>query len=283
MTSNCLDLHELCVPPEACLCAPIGPVEERLLASMRELSYDQSPVTEQDRSIPLGLVSLKHLERLHREGRILEPNDRAISSARLRLRVSSSEVSVEELLRGFRRTRALLVFQLNLTFDSGSGPREFWVGLLTIADLNRQQVRLPLYVLMSELEIGLGRMIERVYREPWDWIRRLNEESQVRALGYWQLAKRRRVDVSPLEVMTLSQLLRIVAVSKELLRWLGYRSRSEFDDQVGGVPELRNLVMHPVRPLVLSTQEVDDLLTRIRVLRDLQTRISTALDRHDSG
>jgi hypothetical protein len=105
-------------------------------------------------------------------------------------------------------------------------------------------------------QLDLATLVKREFADPWDWIERLDERSQPQVLGYWELAKRKGVDVGPVAATTLSQLLGVVAKRKDLLQRLGFASRNAFEEETGSIPDTRNKVMHPVRPLVLNQEEV---------------------------
>lgn len=48
----------------------------------------------------------------------------------------------------------------------------------------------------------------------------------------------------------LSELLRIIAQHEKFYSDLGFKSRNDFEKATGKLPEIRNQVMHPVRPLI---------------------------------
>ena len=129
------------------------------------------------------------------------------------------------------------------------------------------------YTVLSVLESGLASVIDNHFLEPWHWIQILGENHQVSVLGYRELSKKRGVDVGPIAATTLAQLLNVVARTKELLQELGYKSRSEFEDNLGYVPELRNCVMHPVRPLMLSTSEVTKVRNTVLAVIELYRKV----------
>ena len=114
--------------------------------------------------------------------------------------------------------------------------------------------------------------------DPWEWIRKLNEDEQVRILGYWELSKKRNVDVGPVAATTLSQLLNVVGKSAVLLDGLGFKSRTTFQDKirVAKIVDLRNNVMHPVRPMVLGIEDVCTLREAIHGMIDLAGCIQMA-------
>lgn len=150
------------------------------------------------------------------------------------------------------------------------------LGLLTISDLNRHPLRAELYSLMSHAEVELATLVEKAFPDAWTWIRSLNESHQVGILGYWELSRRRGVDVGPVAATTLSQLIRVVSRSKDLLAKLDFQSRNEFEVLTGSIPELRNVVMHPVRPLILEQGDVSRVRDTVLAVRDLLERTREA-------
>jgi hypothetical protein len=144
------------------------------------------------------------------------------------------------------------------------------VTLLTISDLNEHALRGPLYALLSSLEVSLSKLVGRNFTDPWEWLGSLSEENQVQILGYWELSKKKGVDIGPLAATTLPQLLNIVARRKDLRALLGMKSRNEFESHTGHLVKLRNSVMHPVKPLILQKEDVRRVLDWVRAAKELQ-------------
>ena len=92
-------------------------------------------------------------------------------------------------------------------------------------------------------------------------------------MGYWELAKRRDVDIGPLAAVTLSNLLTVVRTSRGILAELGFESERAFRECTDSLPEFRNRMMHAVRPLVLDHDGVEKLYRVARVLEMLRNRI----------
>ena len=122
------------------------------------------------------------------------------------------------------------------------------------------------------MESGIAKLAERFIPEPWEWITLLGEDQQVRILGYWELTKRRNVDIGPIAATTLTNLLTIVGKSPRLHTVFGFQSRKKFDKYAGKLPEFRNRIMHPVRPLVLDQRDVNDLYVVLRFLEKLKNQ-----------
>src|SRR5690606_34397964 len=99
---------------------------------------------------------------------------------------------------------------------------------------------------------------------------------QIRLLGHYHFMRQEGVELSLLAGATLSQLLRIAREEPAVLEKLGY-GKSKFKDLTGSLPDLRNQVMHPVRPLIHSRGDVAQLLRRVHRLDDLRTRLRRVL------
>ena len=110
--------------------------------------------------------------------------------------------------------------------------------------------------------------------DPWDWIKLLGEEHQVRVLGYWDLTKRRNMDIGPCSAATLTNLLTIVGKTPVIREALGFTSRKSFDKYAGKVPEVRNSVMHPVRPMLLSNGDTKRIYEVLRFLEHIRNAIA---------
>ncbi len=268
-----VELVDLCVPIGACICVGLGPVERKAVLMLQEQGYDQAPVLGADPKSPIGLVKTSHLDALLRSGGPLSAEDPEIDRGDARFGVDHTEIPLEVLLERFTRVRALLVFTPAQHSEPSPGPSDWFLGLLTLSDLNRQAFRGRLYSMMSEVEVGLASIVSRVFLDSWDWIRHLNEENQVRILGYWELARRKGVDVGPIAATTLTQLLQVAGRAAKVLSVLGY-SPADFTALSGPIPEVRNRVMHPVRPLVLGPEDVGIVLKAVRALHDLGDRIA---------
>jgi hypothetical protein len=155
------------------------------------------------------------------------------------------------------------------------GPVTVTSGIVTRADLNHHAIRALVYQVLARLEIAVAGLVRQAASDHLTWIMRLSEDSQARILGYWELSKLKGVDTGPVAGATLSELLNTVAKDESLRLSLDYRSRTAFDDAVGGIPGVRNQVMHPVRPLVTdadSCLRLTEILEHtIRLTRRVET------------
>ena len=264
------ELQTLCVPLDECILVKTGKVDPGVLAELEKHGYDQAPVYDAGGRVLYGLISTERLRTLQTSGGEISEGDIDVRDEGHFL-YTGSFLTVDRLLTALSDRRAVFVVRESSATEYGYNQSIY--GLLTVSDLNRHALRGALYTVLSELESGLASVIDSHFLEPWHWIQILGENHQVSVLGYWELSKKRGVDVGPIAATTLAQLLNVVARTKGLLQELGYRSRNEFEDNLGYVPELRNCVMHPVRPLVLSASDVTNVRNTVVAVMDLYRKV----------
>lgn len=127
------------------------------------------------------------------------------------------------------------------------------LGLITIPDLNKPPLRALVYMLLARLETCIGRVVRDGYADPMEWVDRIEDSQQrQRIIDYWRQSELDRVNVGPEAGATLTELLRAAGAKPELCRQLGYDSRSQLKKATAPVVDIRNQIMHPVRPLVTA-------------------------------
>ncbi len=247
------ELRTLCVPLDQCTSVKTGKVAPTILAELETRGFGQAPAYVSDRMNVFGLISTERLRKLLEAGHDIDGNDPEIRNEAHFL-YTGPFLNLECLLSTMSKRQAVFVVRESRATEHGSVAWNY--GLLTISDLNRHALRSALYTLFSLLESGLASLIRDSYAESWEWIRTLGENHQVGILGYWELSRRKGVDVGPIAAATLAQLLQVVSRNKDLLATLGFKSRTEFEKLTAHVPETRNWIMHPVRPLIFDTTDV---------------------------
>lgn len=262
-----IDLGDLLIPWEKCFGVNPGPLDPKVIATMEEENYDFSPVFERLKSGNgvLGLISRARLKEITLSGTDLKPDDYRICRPEI-----YDRPSIGTLLDTMASNLAVMV-----VVDYGEhGPAP--IGLLTRSDLNKHPFRAVIYSLLAGLETALARLVKDWFQDHWVWVSRLSEEKQARILGYWELSKRRGVDLGPVAATTLAELLTVVASTNELRTMLGYKSRNSFEGDVGRIPDLRNQIMHPVRPLITDGESIvklkEDTTTILLFMERLKER-----------
>lgn len=261
-----VDLSRVATPFEQCVTVSPGLVTPDEVALLARYDFDQAPVAS--KQSVYGIVETSYLRELLASGRALELDDPSIIVSRLGV-VSP----LGEVFRTLGIHRAAIV-----VFDTGEreGEPYEYIGMITISDLDRHAFRSVIYMLLAELETAFADLIGRSFTDPWDWIRLLSEDHQALVLGHWELAKRKGVDIGPIAATTLTNVLTIAAKSEHLREKLGFPSKTQVEKVAGGLPDLRNRVMHPVRPLILGTSDVEELRSLLDRAIDLTRRAAVA-------
>ena len=276
--------EDLCIRLPHCLCVQPGLILEATLSDLERNGYDQAPVYDPATGTAWGLASTDYLRSLYSADTRLERDNPHVRDEAKVLRIGSSG-NIYQLLDRLRTQRAIIVIRESDVTEYGHV--EFLLGLVTISDLNRHEIRAILYRLLSTVEARLAHLIDQELPDPWEWLPLLSEEQQVRVLGYWELSKRRGVDIGPLAAITLAQLLTIVAKFERLRGRLGFTRRKDIDSEIGQVPDFRNRIMHPVRPLILDKEDVNRAYRVARFLEHVRNSLEAGekqrVGYHESG
>lgn len=308
-----VDLTRLVVPLDRCLRTAEGPIDRQLIEEATASGFSQVVLQATGAKEPLhGLVPVERLSELQSSGMPLVMGDAAVDRVDIRplvdstsmrdlerlesewasegtavpdsyrLREMAPKLLLGELLRAFDHRTAVLV-RPSVEFEDEDGSPQWYdrgiAGILTLSDLNRHPLRAQLYPVLAELEVNVAELVKATYPSAWDWVLTLtSEDSRARIVGYWKLAEREDVDVGAEAGATLSELLRAVGRDDELRKALGYGSRKSFDAATSSLHRVRNLIMHPVRPLVQSTQDCHQLAAALTVAARLSARAKVTLE-----
>lgn len=157
------------------------------------------------------------------------------------------------------------------------GVRGELAGLVHLADLNRQAVRVYLYLWLSALEMGLAEIVLGHRPTMEDWIGALDARSMTTILGRHQYHKLQNIDLHPIEGVELSDLVKIVEKTESAWRALGFESKQKFKEASGRIVDLRHEAMHPVRTLVRDQEDARRQAERMATLRDMVVRARRAI------
>jgi len=264
-----VDLETIYVDLSQCVGVDVGADLTEITRALKDLDFDYAVVYESwaERKTILGYIASNHLEQLLLSGKTLgrdDPNIVRLNDAELEL-----TAGLDWLLDKLAERPLWFVTH---EYDAEERGTHYVVhGILSRSDLNKHPLRALLYEVLAKLEIALANLINITITNPYDWIRQLNEDSQARILGYWELSKIKNVDVGPLAGAMLSDLINVIARNQSLWQKLGYPSRSSFEEEAGRLPRVRNQVMHPVRPLISDADSciyLKDVLGRAILLTD---------------
>jgi len=102
----------------------------------------------------------------------------------------------------------------------------------------------------------------------------ISDHRQIQVIGSWELEKRNNVDTSPITAAMLTDLIGVVSKAEALRDALGFKSKRQFDKVTNAIPNLRNQIMHPVRPLILCQDDVTKLHSTLAAVLDLTDRVT---------
>lgn len=253
VSAHVVNLRQISTPRERCLMLQTGVIERESVDEAELARFDQLPVIDES-GILRRLVQVTHARQLLEAGCQL-----ALSDPALVLHEVDAQLPVLTLLEELEKSRAVIIRDIH---DNDQAVD--WFAMVTISDLNRHPFRSHVYPILAELEAALAALIDRYFDDPWTWLPLTGEDAQVSHIGRWELEKRRGVDTSPITGCTLIDMINVVARSEELLKELGFRSKTEFKNLTGSFRDVRNQVMHPVRPLILDPEDVGKLHITVR-------------------
>lgn len=150
--------------------------------------------------------------------------------------------------------------------------RDELAGILTPADLNKLPARTYIYSLIGDVELMLGGLIRTDSRLSHDDILGAVLPEHARAINNTlNELQKQNVDVDITQLLYLSDMLSIVQTASALCKRLGFMSRTEAENGLKGINNLRNRTMHLVKPLL--SKMPDDLIS----LRESLARIQSIL------
>jgi hypothetical protein len=152
-------------------------------------------------------------------------------------------------------------------------------GFITVSDFNKQPARAYLYTLLARLEVGLAELARRRFgadQSPILGLLSTESRAEVEALY--------RPDVGAGEegelvaYLDFSDLVRIAERDVEMRARIGDWSVAAWNRHVGGLVDLRNKVMHPVRNVVLTKGGLEQLQKREQRIREVIVKVDAALE-----
>lgn len=239
-------IEEIMIPIGQCTGVKPGPVSPEIVSLLEKNNYNQAVVLDSN-NVFLGGITRKRLRQLSDAGQPLLDDDPEIKVTKIDFHCPFAEL-----------LDLLSANYFAFAFGKYDEDSESVLGLVTISDLNKHYVRTLVYGVLFRLEMLLAQFIKNSVSDHMEWINRMDDNSKKRILDYWELAKKRNVDVGPIVACNLADLFNIIGKDKELLDKLGFSSRNQLGNATSGIPNLRNMIMHPVRPLVT---EIDEIIT----------------------
>lgn len=174
-----------------------------------------------------------------------------------------SETTIAEALHRLQR-QPFLLFRPSDTPAHSEGRRpddeteQRGYRIVTVADLNRREVKSMLYTLIAELESRLARRIRRTY-DSADLLSEVGEDT----VDYWESARDDGLEIHVVDRMYLSEMKQVFRNSDRLVAQSAFDSGNQFQQQLRGLVDLRHTVMHPAQTLVRDQQGVERLAGRV--------------------
>ncbi|MGI8405732.1 MAG: hypothetical protein ACR2OE_13385 [Thermomicrobiales bacterium] len=244
-----VDLGPMSTSRERCLMLRTGTIDADTISQAEAARYDQLPVLDDEGRL-CGLIATERARALLDAGEDLDP-----VAHHLTFHTVTRSVDLFDLLSAFENHRAV-IFRRDTVDDASD---DDWFAIVTISDLNRHPLRSYLYPILVELESALAELIDCQFRQEEEWLASCSECARVRILEIWEVAVRHQVEISRVTGCTLIDMVNIVAKSGDLRSMLGFASRNKFEKETGSIRDVRNQIMHPVRPLILDQDDVGKL------------------------
>jgi hypothetical protein len=151
-----------------------------------------------------------------------------------------------------------------LLFELGSGHE-----IIHLSNLNKREIKDFLYPLFSELAEELAKRIQDYYEDSDEMIGMVNEFT----LGTWYKARQNDVELHIAEYLTLSNMIGIIKGHRPLMTSCGFESIDDVNE-LGGIEDLRNRVMHGNRTLVYNREMLKSHRMRIQRAETIVKQLS---------
>lgn len=242
-----IDLTTISTPREQAIVAPVGKVGTDLIATATEANIRTLPIIDEAGNCA-GAIALQKLAELAASNTPLTP-----AHATVPCDVFPHMVPVTKLLQALAEHGLVLHAP-----DPDNGQGEQWFGIVTPADCNRPVFRAHVYQALVILETSLGQLIMDEFGDDWGAIRLLSDHTQQRIREFYDEERAEGVDLSPVTNATLSDLFHIATTSNNVWRLMGFEHPDRLQPIARQISELRNTIMHPVRPFIVNEQELHE-------------------------
>ncbi len=258
-----IDLTTISTPREHAVVATNGPVDLEVIAQATEANIRTLPIIDGDGPCG-GAISVAKLAELAASKTALTPEHATTECEHF-----PHLVPVATLLRALA-DHGIVVH----SGDPEHVTEPTWFGIVTTADLNKPIFRAHVYQMLVILETSLGQLIMDEFGDDWGAIRLLSEHTQGRIREFYEEEKAEGIELSPVTNATLSDLFFIATESHRVWNLMGFDAPAELRPIAHRINDLRNVIMHPVRPLIVNQQEMRDLVIAITDIESLTNAIS---------
>ena len=185
--------------------------------------------------------------------------------------IVGSETPIAEVLPLLRAHRFVFVGEPNEP-----------VGFVTPSDLSRQAGRAAFYTRIAAFEIALADLLRRAHNrdDQRGLLRHLSRASRRDVECSFLLARDADTDVDYVAYMDLTDLLVVVGGESRLRREFEIPTQREWQSLTGGLPNLRNDVMHSTREFLSPERSVEKIDDYYQLLGRLTQQAAAAASRH---
>lgn len=217
---------------------------------MRKKNYDIAPI--EDNGILNRFIKREELEKA-------PPSDTCDKVARIISveHIISENMSIEDLLSLFCKQ--------DFFFVLGRGGI---VGMVTYADLNKIAVKTLFYLLISELQENLLKLIRQRFPKTEICLEYLSQEQKEKIMKIYNQAKNANTELPIEYYFMFSHIIEIISKDAELREKCGFTSRSQAEKMLNPLVDLRNTIMHQ-RPLIMQKNDIEKLKQRYDTLQNL--------------
>ncbi|MDE5414194.1 hypothetical protein [Alkalihalobacterium chitinilyticum] len=166
----------------------------------------------------------------------------------------SESTSLIELLQIFKDKNPVFVLEKNQVKK-----------LLTLADLQKQPIRMLVFGLISLLEMNLLDLIKKSYPDN-GWTQCLSEGRIEKAFEVYEKRKQKNEGLGLIECIQLSDKGTIIRKTPQLLNQLEFQSKKEVDRFFSSIEELRNNTAHSQEYVYDDFNDFLDSINRIEKL-----------------
>lgn len=257
-----IDLTTISTPRERAITAHTGPIDPETIARAMEARIRTLPIVDDDHQCH-GAISLAKLRELAESDTSLTRDH-----ATTKCEVLPHYVPVTEAFAALAADGMVMHAP-----DPENGKDEQWFGIVTLADTNRPIFRAHVYMMIVILETSLGQLIMDEFGDDWGAIRLLSDHTQQRIREFYDEEVAEGIDLSPVTNATLSDLFHIALTSNNVWKLMGFHRPDQLRPITYQINDLRNTIMHPVRPFVVSEKELHEHAAALQAVDSLTSTI----------
>lgn len=258
-----IDLTTISTPKQSAITVQLGNIEPALVEQATNARVRSLPIIG-DNSECLGAISVEKLAELSASNTELTADHATIPC-----NILPHLVPVSSLLRQLR-DQGVIIHSADPNADDYQAD---WFGIVSTADLNRPIFRAHIYRMLVILETSLGQLIMDEFGDDWGAIRLLSDHTQQRIKEFYDEERAEGIDLSPITNATLSDLFHITTESNNVWKLMEFNNPNELRPIAHSINDLRNTIMHPVRPLLVNEQELNDIVSAVDNVEMLTDRL----------